>query len=478
MPSNEAQREMWSLVTARVRDAGLTPPLVVDGSTDLVTLCRQMSQRGLSQALVNDGAARQLGIFSTEGLRDALLHALPPQRLAVREVADFAPVEVAAEADLFEAQWLMLRHRVQHLVVRDGDAVLGILGAHELLRRLAGHSHVAALQIDAATDLAALQAAARLIDEAVVQLHGVGVAAERIARLVGELNARLMTRLWTLLAPPGLVSDAALLVMGSEGRGEQILKTDQDNALLLREGVDAGALQGLADDFSAALAQLGYPPCPGRIMVSNPLWRQPLPAFRDTLRGWLYDGTLDGPMHLAIFMDARCVAGDPTLLGDARAHLQGLLHDDDAFAARFAAAADRFPDPGHWLARLAAWVHPGRDDPALDIKKTGIFPIVHGVRALALQQGLTETGTAVRLARLAQAGALDAALARDLADALHLLMQQRLGQQLRQRADGGVADNLLQPAAMSTLEREALHDALAIVHRFRLFLRQHFRLDS
>ena len=78
----------------------------------------------------------------------------------------------------------------------------------------------------------------------VALLHDGGIKVERIARLVGELNPRLFARVVALLAPPELVANSCLVVMGSEGRGEQIIKTDQDNALLLRDGFGAGRPRG------------------------------------------------------------------------------------------------------------------------------------------------------------------------------------------------------------------------------------------
>ncbi len=468
----EPQREMLTLVTARVRDAVLGKPHYVDGGLDLVSLCRELSAQGLTQALVRD--QDRLGIFTTTDLRDALLRELPPAQLPVREVAHFNLVDVAADADLFEALWLMVRHRVHRLVVREGDAVLGVLGQLDLVSFVAKHSHIVALQVDEAGSLAELTLAATRIDELITLLHGSGIRVERITRLVSELNTRLMARLWELLAPPEVVANSALLVMGSEGRGEQILKTDQDNALLLRDGFEYSGLADLAAQFNAALSKLGYPPCPGDIMLSNPLWRQPLASFRDTLRRWVYEPDPEGPLHLAIFMDAQCIAGDTRLLQAAREHLGAILSGHDGFLSRFAAAADQFQEPGNWFTRLTA----NRDEQPLDLKKLGTFPIVHGVRALALQHGVQELGTAARLTRLAAAGHVDAALARDLIDALHLLMGIRLTHQLQQRAAGGVAGNQVRPSDLSTLEREPLHDALAIVKRFRGYLRQHFRLDA
>ncbi|RZU02119.1 putative nucleotidyltransferase substrate binding domain-containing protein [Rivibacter subsaxonicus] len=471
-PASDTQREWLSLVTARIRDAYLRKPFYVDGGQDLVSVCRLLSQQGLTNALVRDGD--RLGMFTTTDLRDALLRAEPPAELPVREVAHFDLIEVQADAELFEALWLMVRHRVHRLLVRDGEAVLGVLGQLDLVSFVSNHSHIVALQIDEARSVAELKQAALRIDAMIALLHEGGIRIDRIARVVSELNARLFARLWSLLAPAELVANSCLLVMGSEGRGEQILKTDQDNALLLRDGFDCDGLDALTLRFSEALGEFGYPPCPGGIMLSNARWRQPLVAFRATLREWVHGATDDGPLNLAIFFDASAVAGDATLLREAQAQLERLLVGSDAFLARFAAAADQFSEPGGWWTRLTQ----RQDEQPLDLKKLGTFPIVHGVRALALRHGVRAPGTLARLQALVAAGQLEPALAQDLGEALQALMAMKLDHQLAQRRAGGTPGNLVLPAELSTLERDRLKDALAIVRRFRELLRHRFRLDS
>lgn len=475
MTSADPQRELLTLATARVRDAFLRKPHYVDGAADLVSVCRELSQRGLTQALVRDHAAEgreRIGIFTTTDLRDALLRPQPPQQLAVREVARFGLVSVPAEAELFEALWLMVKHRVHRLIVTGADgAVVGVLGQLDLVSLVANHSHIAALQIDEASTLAELRQAARRIDALVALLHGGGVRVARIAAVVSELNGRLLARLWQLLAPPGLQAKSCFLVLGSEGRGEQIQKTDQDNALILADdlALPEAELAAVARSVSDALSQLGWPPCPGDVMITNPLWRLPLAGWTQRLHAWVRgDAGPEGPMHLAMFADATAVAGDAALLQAARAPLVPLVQGHDTWLARFAAAADQFAEPGNWLSRLT---HRAAEEP-IDLKKLGTFPIVHGARALALQAGIAETGTAARLAALAAAGRLDAAFARDLTDALHHVMALRLARGLA--GEPGP----VRPAQLATLEREALHDALAIVRRFRAHLRLHFHFDA
>jgi CBS domain-containing protein len=468
----ESQRETLSLVTARVRDAYLRKPSYVDGALDVASVCRVMSQQGQTHTLVRDGS--RLGIFTTTDLRDAMLRDGPPGLLAVREVSRFELIEIHPDAELFEALWLMVRHRVHRLVVRDGDEVLGVIGQLDLVSFVANHSHIVAVQIDEAASLADLKAAAARIDPLVTLLHEGGIRIERISRLVGTLNHRLLERLWGLVAPLELVANSCLLVMGSEGRGEQILKTDQDNALLLRDGYEPPPLQDIAARFNAALAEFGYPPCPGDIMLTNPLWRGSVSRFRETLCDWIYRGDAKDVMQLAIFFDAAPVAGDTELLQALRHYLDRVLDGGDAFLARFAAVADAFEEHHSLWARLTSRV----DEQPLDLKKLGTFPIVHGVRALCLQNGVREPGTAQRVRRLVRLGVLDADLGRDMVEALHFLMELKLRHQLRQSAAGELPGNLVQPSALSTMDRDQLKDALAITRRFLALLRQRFHLEA
>jgi len=458
----DTQREMLSLLTARVRDAYVRAPFYLDGGTDLRSACRALAAENRTGALVNDG--ERLGIFTTTDLRDAMARDELPA--SVREVARFDLVEIGPDADLFEALWLMLRHRVHRLLVRDGAAVLGVLGQSDLVGFVANHSHIVALQIDAAQTIAELAAAAHRLDAMVALLHDGGIKIERIARLVTELNRRLLARAWAQIAPPDLVAQSCLVVMGSEGRGEQILKTDQDNARILRDGFTIDGLDAVAQRFSAAMSDFGWPPCRGGIMLSNPAWRDSVAGFRATLRDWVHGSDEDGPMNLAIFADAAAVAGDATLLANLHAHVDQVVSGSDAFLARFAAAADQFEEPATWWSRLVG----STDERPLDLKKLGTFPIVHGARALVLAHRIRAPDTAQRIERLVQARTLDADLGRDLVEALRYLM----GLKLRHRS----TDNLVRPSDLSTMDRDQLKDALAIVKRLRSLLRQRFRLDA
>ncbi|MFO1143608.1 MAG: putative nucleotidyltransferase substrate binding domain-containing protein [Amaricoccus sp.] len=472
--ASRERREFIALMTSQVREAPLRKPYFVDGATDLVTLCRQLSERGRTGALVRDGD--RLGIFTTTDLRDALLRGIPPERIPVRDVAVFEPLSVQADDELVEALVLMLRHGFHRVIVREGEAIVGVLTQLDLMAFVANHSQLIALEAERAATVAELGAAAAQVEDLIRVLTEDGIRVEVIAALVGGLNRRIFQRLWTLVAPDALRANSCLLVMGSEGRGEQIIRTDQDNGLILRDGFACPDLENITAAFTAALIDFGYPPCPGGIMVSRPLWRQPLEDFRRSLRNWTQGSDPEGPMNLAIFLDAAVVSGDSGLLADARAYLRRLLAGSDAFYARFAAAIEQFGGEGGWWRRLPGMR--GREAAEIDLKKLGIFPLVHGVRSLALQYRLEAVGTTERIGALAAAGWIDAGTGRDLVDALRCMMGLKLASNLRQITAGRAPDNSIRLSELGTLDRQVLKDSLAIVRSFKQWLAMHYRLDA
>lgn len=472
------RHELQSLTLARVDQAYLRAAHVVDAATDIVSVVRLFHAERTTSVLVSGLPQGGLGIFTGTTLQRAILDGRPLERLAVGEFASQPVFTVRADDQLGDALVVLLRARVHRLAVLDAQGqVLGILEALDLFSFLANHSHLITVQIEQAADLQALEQAAAQITRLVAALHRGGTRIALMARLVQQLNARLFERAWQMLAPPDLVAHSCLFVMGSEGRGEQLLKTDQDNGLLLRDGyAPPQDLDAICARFSAQLQRFGYPECPGGIMLSNPLWRGTVADFGRRVREWLILPSPQGLMHLAIFLDAHAVAGDAALLAQVRRDLMALALDSDAQVARFASAVDAFAhEPGSWWERLL-----GRGDEGapVHLKKAGIFPIVHGVRSLALAHHIAVTGTAERLAALVAEGVLDEVQGRELLEGLHFLMGLRLQAGLAEIDLGRPVTGHVDPARLSSLERDLLKDTLAVVRRFRELLRQRLRLDA
>ncbi|MEJ8848299.1 DUF294 nucleotidyltransferase-like domain-containing protein [Variovorax rhizosphaerae] len=476
LSQRHGQREMQALAMSRVEDAFLRPAHVVEGATSLVETARVMQANHSSSLLVRDG--ERLGIFTNTGLQRAVAEGRPLADWPVRELATFSLVKIAPGAPLFDALALMIQHQVHRLVVSDEGRIVGLLEQLDLLSFLSNHSYLITVQIVRAQDLEALRKEAEKITRFIALLHRGGTRVGQIGRLVQALNAKLFERTWQLVAPPGLLADSCLFVMGSEGRGEQLLKTDQDNGLVLRDGttVSADVVEDACARFSAALREFGYPDCPGGIMVSNPAWRRGASDFAAVVRHWLRQPDAQGLMSLAIFIDAHAVAGDAALLAGVRSQVDDLVASDDAWLARFAAAIDAFPDAGGgWWNRLLLGEH---DKQVLDLKKAGIFPIVHGVRSLALRDHVHATGTVARLDALVAVGRLPQDLANDLVDSLHFMMGLKLQAGLAELDAGHAVSGAISTGRMSSLERDLLKDALAVVKRFKVLVRHQFHLET
>ena len=477
LAQRHSQRELQAVTMSRVAEAFLRPALVVEGDTSIVGVAAQMQAQHTSSVLVRDGP--RLGIFTNTGLQRAIVDGRPLDTLAVRDLATFKLVTIEPDAPLFDALALMIQHQVHRLVVAEGDHIHGLLEQLDLLSYLSNHSYLITVQIVRAQDLAALRAAAAQITRLVALLYRGGTGVGQIGRLVQALNTKLFERTWQLVAPPKLLADSCLFVMGSEGRGEQLLKTDQDNGLVLRDGagVPEAEVAEACQRFSAALRDYGYPDCPGGIMVSSAPWRRSESDFRSTVRQWLLKPDPEGLMALAIFIDAHPVAGDAALLAGVRAEVDRLVAADDALLGRFVAAIDSFPDAaGGWWNRLRSIGEPGRQ--TLDLKKAGIFPIVHGVRTLALRDHVHAQGTVLRLDALVAAGRLPAAMATDLTDSLHFMMTLKLKAGLAETDTGRPMTGQVPTDRLSSLERDLLKDALAVVKRFKALVRHQFHLDE
>ena len=472
-----SEQELQSLNMARVDEAYIRPAHIVEADTDIVSVVRLFQQERTTNVLVRDGDTQppRLGIFTTNGLQRAILSGEPLERLPVGGLASWNLLTVRPSDQVGDALALMFRHSVHRVVVMEDAQVRGILESLDVFSFLSNHSMLIGMQLQDAASLDELEQVAAQITGMVRRQYRAGGRVGLLARMVQELNGRLFERAWTLIAPPELVENSCLLVMGSEGRGEQLLKTDQDNALLLRDGYQPPEdVQAVCERFSAALARFGYPPCPGGIMLSNPAWRMSVADFARTVRRWLVMPEADSLMNLAILMDAHAVCGDASLLTSLRSQMARMMLDSDAMLSRFASVVDVFGPTTRWWQRMA-----GLGDAAtLNLKKAGIFPLVHGVRSLALAEGVEVTSTEARIRALVDKGALSEETAEELIESLHFLMGLRLKAGLEEIDQGKPVSGKVLLDRLTALERDLLKDALQEIRRFKEQLRLRFRLGA
>jgi CBS domain-containing protein len=455
------------LLGARVRDMFLHPAEFIDATKTIADAGARMQTVNCYALFVR--AAETVGILTRTDLLNATILDRRSIDSPVGPLAHSPIVSVTPDDFLSTALLKMTKHNKRRVAVAESGAFVGVLEDIDLLSFLAGNSQLVAGRIDRSASVADLARAAQNIDPQIRTLRRQGVKIDVVCEIVSDLNRHLHAKLFSLVAPKSIRECGCLIVMGSEGRGEQTFRTDQDNGLVLAKPVPPADLETFRTDVFDALRQCGFPPCPGEVMVRNPVWSKTLDEFRDDFSGWLAQADEAGVMNIAIFYDAEAAAGDAELLRAAKQDLISLMHGERVHLARFARAIEAFPTPIGFFNNL---VTSKAEGDALDLKKGGIFPIVHGVRALALEKGLFETGTAARIARLAETGAFEPQFARELTQALHYLMTLRLDAQIAEAA----STSLVRPAELSTMERDLLRDAFHIVKRLREMIRRHFNL--
>ncbi|NYZ63270.1 putative nucleotidyltransferase substrate binding domain-containing protein [Luteimonas deserti] len=466
------RREAGELMVTQVGEAQLAPAEHVTATTSIADASARLRARRVDCLLVDDPVHAEPGIVTRTDLLEALTvdgHALdaPVGPLASRPLVCVGTGEV-----LFQALISMTERHIDRVVVRARDgAITGTLGIAEVLSHFASHSHLVSLRLARATTLEEVAGAASGMTALVRSLAAHGARMPYLMELVSALNSRIMGRIFELVVPAPQRERLCLLVMGSEGRREQLLKTDQDNALVVADEGDWTGLDTAMERFSAALADVGYPPCPGRVMVNNPHWRMTAAGWRARIDHWQRQHGGEAALDLSIAMDARPVAGNTALFVPIKQRLMA-LGEDEILLHHLAGATLAFEPPLTFFGRVRSAAD------GTDVKKGGIFPVVHGVRCLALRHGIEATGTVERCEALAARGELSAALGRDLPQALNVFQRMRLDAQLAALDAGRVPDNRIDTERLRRLDRELLRDAFHVVKDFREHVRRTFHLTE
>ncbi|WP_201601978.1 DUF294 nucleotidyltransferase-like domain-containing protein [Psychrobacter immobilis] len=483
------QQEVQQIMLQPVIDVNLLPVHIVNANNSLYEAASIMTKAGLKHVLVQPldhlkhegdmqyGTGHLLGILTDTDICRAVSDQQDPATTPCQRYANFNLRTIKASDEIGDALLTMTRYRIHRLPVMDqnGD-VVGILGQSDMLAHIGHHSQLISIQIEQAKDLSSLDTAVELIGRYIRAQHQNGVKIGNISRMVQTLNAQVFTKLWQLIVPDEVMNNTCLIVMGSEGRGEQIMRTDQDNALILRDGYTHPDLAQFADTFNQHLADLGYPLCDGNIMMTNPMWRQPLKQFNAQIGLWFRN---TDPMHgiyLSAILDGEYVCGDESLLTQVRQHLK-VAHrqSDPMFVRQFARAALQFGDVNQWWQKFVPLLGGKSGSEDIDLKKAGIFPLVHGIRTLALENDILELPSSKnRLKALVQTRALTQERADTLLEALEFFMAQRLSVALS--TDDKHARQV-NPMTLTALERDLLKECLAVVKSFKNQLRQHYQLE-
>jgi CBS domain-containing protein len=338
-------------------------------------------------------------------------------------------------------------------------------------------------RIDAATDVSALAIIASgtkaLAAELIEQDAGAGI----LTHILSGLNDGLTRRVISLVAPRHRLPAAGWcwLTMGSEGRGEQTFATDQDNGLVFSAADHAEARMlrplflAMAGEVNGALDACGIPLCSGGIMAGNEQWCLSVEEWQRHFRAWILTPEPEALLNATIFFDFRAQYGDASLALTLRQYLQRLAPQAAGFLHMMAANAVATTPP---LGRLRDFVSEEGQPGRVDLKKYGARLFVDAARVFALAAGISPVGTVARLRESAVVVRLNGQDMDAAVLAFRHLQRIRLLDQHRKMLAGQVADNLLSPDSLNTMDRRILLEALKQARRLQHALQRTFGVEG
>jgi CBS domain-containing protein len=451
------------------------------------TAASLMTQQRVSSIVVTGNDLSLQGIVTDNDLRSKVLAAGLDPEAPVDEIMSRPVRAIAPDAYAFDALLSMSHYGVRLLLVVDDNRLVGIISEHDLQMET-GSSPVQIIgAIERSTSLSSLIGMAPKVDRVLEMLLRQGGPVKKLVALVTELNDRI-TRQTLKLVEQQIASEGfggapapfSWIALGSEGRREQTLHTDQDNALFYAEvsSADATELRAWFLRFSErvvdCLAHTGIPLCPGGVLACNPQWCRPEEQWRETFLRWITEPNPNSLLMAAIFFDFRPLYAGTDFPGVLDEELLPAIRQNRLFLRFMAKNALSNRPPLSLLKRFVV-EKSGEHMNRFDLKMKGLTPIVDAARVLSLDLGIRHRNTFDRLDAIADRGVFDGAFHADLREAYEFIVYLQISRHLEALAKGEGPDNFVDPESLNNLQRKMLKESFAVVRRLQEIIEFRFR---
>ncbi|NQV02696.1 MAG: cache domain-containing protein [Bacteroidia bacterium] len=422
-----------------------------------------MTDKGNDAILICAEKDEPVGIVTDEDIRKrSLAEGISPDQ-PVSRIMSSPLITIPEKGMLYEAISLMQEGGISHLAVRNQEGVIvSIVSNGDLL-----HVHQYSVskikrQIEKSETWQVAAQIGKRIPELTATLLNAGSDANNLVRFTAILFDAIVRKFIQLalkqLGDPPV--PFAFIVLGSGGREEQTLATDQDNAIIFAD-VEPDQMKEVQAWFlrvgtlvSDWLHEAGYPHCKGKIMASNPEWCQPLSQWKKNFTNWISSSEPRDLLDINIFFDFRAVFGERTFCSDLHQHIRAVIKKHPAFFIFMTGNIQKLKPPLSLFGNII--VGSSKTQPeAFDIKQV-MLPLVDMARIYTLQEGIRETSTLSRLHRLYQLGILNESQFEARMEAFKLLMLIRFRHQAAQLSNGVTPDNFINPEFISTVEQAML----------------------
>jgi len=384
----------------------------------------------------------------------------------VFEIMSAPIVSVPDTALVYEAILVMQEKGKRHLAVKDASGTItGLVSNVELLHFDRYSSVVMTREISRAPGVEEIAAIHERLPRLVAALVDSGAKPRSVTRVVTATLDSTITRLIALaverIGPPPAAF--AFVAMGSEGREEKTLVSDQDNAIVYAdvateaEPATSAYFLRLGAEVCDGLARIGYPLCKGDIMAKSLRWCRPLSAWKAYFAQWIESAKPQDFLEINMFFDFRAVYGAGELLGELRDHIDRRLRFSVPFFVNYAQNALLYRPPLSFFGGILA--EPVGGHPRALNAKDAMRPIIGLARLYALQHGVRETNTLDRLQRLLEKGAIKRPVYDEAVGAYNYLMQLRLKDQVRKIGSFERSTNDIDLTVLTQIETTLLKQA-------------------
>ena len=477
------QQTLLQPLKALVRRA----PVYCTSDTPIREALDAMSREHVGTIAVVDGAQQPVGIFT---LTDLMERVVLPGVALERPIADVmtaAPGVLDELANAQEALAVMAQRGYHQLVVTRESRIAGIVSERDLFSLQRVSMRNVMQTIKTAHSVAELKRAAQDIGMLAENLIAQGAAAEGLTHTIAALNDAMTERVFDLLLPGADLAglEWCWLSLGSEGRREQTIATDQDNAIIFEGDEDELAhdrarLLTFARSVNEALAELGFPLCPGNIMASNRECCLSVDEWRAKFAGWVREPTPAALLNANIFFDFRPLFGTATLAERLRNWLLGITRDNRFFLRLMTANALQAEPPLGLIRTFRT--DEGDNQGTIDLKTQGTRIFVDAARALALGLGTPETNTGQRLWSTGRRLNVPERHVAAVIDAFQFLQMMRLRAQRgefidptdERAADPARNRNRIDPYALNELDQRMLKESFRQARELQRRLQQTF----
>lgn len=474
------------LLGAQVKTLVRREPVCIEITASVWQAAQIMTEQGVSCLLVlhsnedPEQAGTLAGIMTDRDIRSRLVAPGLKSEIPVSDIMSTELVTIEQQQFVFEAMMLMLRHNVHHLPILRQHKPVGIIALSDIIRYESQNSLFVVSSIFRQQTVAELSELVPDVRACYVRMANEDANSQMIGSAMAAIGRSFKQRLIELaeqeLGPPPI--PYCFIALGSMARDEQLIVTDQDNALILDNSFDPK----LHDDYFFQLATIvcdglaacGYTYCTGNIMATNPQWRQPLKVWQQYFTDWITKPTAERLLHSSIFFDLEAVSGQTRWADQLNQLIIKQAKNNQHFLACMTRnALQRTPPLGFFQDFVME--NDGRHNNSLNIKRRGTAPMVDLIRVHALAIGCSEPNSFERLNEIIAANILPKGRGEDLRDAYEVIAMTRIRQQALAMQTGDTVDNNVMPEHLSEFERKHLKAAFSVLSSAQKFLRYHYR---